>query len=69
MHRRDFLASMGASLLAVRAAEAEKAPKTYRIIDTHLHLINTKLEGTKNIPAYIKKDATVEAALIAMASS
>jgi membrane dipeptidase len=67
MHRRDFLASMGAALLAGHAGgEPEKAPKSYRVIDTHLHLFNTNLEGTKDIPAYIKKDATVEAALIAM---
>jgi membrane dipeptidase len=72
MDRRHFLTSVGASVAlagADRAAEPSRPaapPKTYRVIDTHLHLFNTRLEGTKGIPRYIQKDATVEAALVAM---
>jgi membrane dipeptidase len=68
MQRRDFLATVGASLLATQTAtpEPDRPPRQYRVIDTHLHLFNTRLEGKDGVPAYIKKDATVEAVLVAM---
>jgi membrane dipeptidase len=63
MNRRKFLAAGAAATVAA----AEAAPgKPFRIIDTHLHLFNTNLEGKDGVPPYIKKDATVEAALVAM---
>jgi membrane dipeptidase len=68
MHRRTFLAAVGATALAAgtAAAEPDRPRPHYRVIDTHLHLFNTRLEGKDGVPVYIKKDATAEAALLAM---
>ncbi len=67
MQRRDFLSTVGAIAAADSLAAAEpNPPKTYRIIDTHLHLFNTRLQGKNGVPKYIGVDATVEAALVAM---
>ena len=56
----------GSSVLAASAARAgaekadpPKGPKQYRVIDTHLHLFNTRLEGTPGVPAYL--EASTEA--------
>src|SRR5262245_39372562 len=68
--RREFLAATGSATLATTAgrvsAAAAPAAKPIRVIDTHLHLFNTKLEGANGVPRYIGVDATVEAAIAAM---
>src|SRR5262249_40052637 len=71
MDRRNFLASVEAAALAAGTASAVQSgesdrPKSYRVIDVHLHLFNTKLQGTRGIPKYIASDATVDTAFIAM---
>ncbi len=73
MDRRNFLTAAGASAVllgskpaADTAAATDDKPKEYRIIDTHLHLFNTRLQGQKGVPQYLPMDATVEAALAAM---
>ena len=68
MRRRDFLSSVGGSALSANAAGgAPPKPRAYRVIDTHLHLFNTRLQGKGGVPVYVGQDATVEAALVAMA--
>ena len=64
MDLRDFLGTVGTGLLAARAqaADSSKTRRVYRLIDTRLHVFNTKLEGAKGVPSYIQKDASVEAA-------
>ena len=44
------------------ADDDQKGPEPPRVIDVHLHLFNTKLQGTDGIPKYVSQDATVEAA-------
>jgi membrane dipeptidase len=66
MDRRDFMISVGASALATGTSPGEEKRKTYRVIDTHLHLFNTRLQGQKGVPVYMNLDATVEAAVVAM---
>jgi membrane dipeptidase len=69
MNRREFLAASSVTALTAAttpATAAAKKPKSFRVIDTHLHLFNTKLEGKNGVPVYIRNDATVEAALVAL---
>jgi len=48
------------------APNSDKPFEPARVIDVHLHLFNTNLQGTDGIPKYIAQDATVEAAIEAM---
>lgn len=76
MRRRQFLgvlgglAAAGGSLAERRAQGQDKGQKEsgpkYRVVDTHLHLFNTALEGTGGVPRYMTTPATVEDALAAM---
>ena len=73
MSRRSFLAASGAVGLGVaglgREAEAGNTPKKdFRIIDTHQHIFNSKLQGTGGIPTYAELggEATIEYLIQAM---
>jgi membrane dipeptidase len=82
MDRRRFLASVSGSLIglaggpsrpssaaqspAPRDSRSSAAEPAYRVIDTHLHLFDTALQGRSGVPRYLSQDATVEAALHAM---
>lgn len=79
MDRRDFLASVSGTLVGLSTRESTAADSlssrdsqtrsvapAYRVIDTHLHLFNTSLQGRDGVPRYLSQDATVEAALVAM---
>jgi predicted TIM-barrel fold metal-dependent hydrolase len=59
--RREFLALSGAALLdsAANAHLQTNSAKRYRVIDTHLHVFNSKLQGRNGIPKYMP-DSTVE---------
>ena len=81
MQRRNFLASLGAFASAgsemVTRALAEDNPakndapeqnKRYRVIDTHVHLFNSRRMGSGGIPVlkYLSVDATIEGYVAAM---
>ncbi len=77
MDRRTFLTSVGTGCIAggvlaenlpyeQNVAEPKEAPKSFRAIDTHLHVFDTSLEGKNDVPKYISTSATVEDALAAM---
>jgi predicted TIM-barrel fold metal-dependent hydrolase len=58
LSRRRFVLQSGAALLA--AAPGLAGPQeAYRIIDTHLHVFNSVLQGAGGIPKYMP-DSTVE---------
>src|ERR1051326_1494625 len=72
INRRHFLSRAGTCLAGATTAawassqEARdpRAPqKRFRIVDTHLHTFNSKLQGTHGIP-YYDPDSTIEYELI-----
>ena len=73
MNRRDFVlgtCAVGAAA-GVRQAWADTpkpAASDYRVIDTHVHLANTRIMGTPDIPqiGYLTLDATVGNCIAAM---
>lgn len=76
MHRRKFLGTLGAAagaasvaqpLLADRNQPNEPASKKYRIIDTHVHLFNTRVMGAEGVAriTYLGPDAAMEGYLAA----
>jgi membrane dipeptidase len=73
MDRRTFIASVGSGVVAGRdlagltEALAEDKPYAgFRVVDTHLHVFNTALDGKDGRPRYIGPPATVEDAVAAM---
>jgi len=72
--RRDFLLSSVGACVGWRTAvaysadeePADQPTKRYRVIDTHLHLFNSRLGGTRGIPKLLSPDATIEGAVAAM---
>lgn len=64
VHRRHFLGLAGTALLGavgprtLPSAEAQ-SKKRFRVVDTHFHVFNSKLQGVNGIPRYMP-DATVE---------
>lgn len=75
IERRDFLRSVTgactgwATAAVVQGANeqpSDRPTKQYRVIDTHLHLFNSRLGGTRGIPKLLSLDATIEGAVAAM---
>jgi len=70
MQRRTFLTACGAALAAGRTAiaEVQHDEQPYRVVDTHFHLLNSRIMGTEGVPkiGYLTLDATVEGAIEAM---
>ena len=66
LDRRQFLGSLGASLMSAGAGvspcaavtDDESTAKRYRVIDTHFHLFNSTLQGKNGIPRWLTQDAT-----------
>ena len=65
MNRRTFLAATTAAALAPWHARAQDKPK-FRVVDTHLHLFDTTLQGKNGVPNYTPQDATLETYLKTM---
>ena len=71
MQRRTFLSACGAALAAGSTALADDKPlpkKRFRVIDTHLHLMNARAMDAAGFPriTYLNNDATVEGCVEAM---
>ena len=76
MQRRTFLSTCGAALAVGGLASAEEkaaksetpAKKRFRVIDTHLHLMNARAMDAAGFPriTYLNRDATVEGCIEAM---
>lgn len=56
----------GASVRGATGPQSPECHRRYRVVDAHVHLFNTELQGKDGIPNYVDADATVEAALMAM---
>ena len=69
--RRQFLTSSSAALLGTvelgfaQRENSGKLEKRFRVIDTHQHVFNSKLQGTQGIPKYYP-ESTVESLLSLM---
>ena len=64
--RRNFLTAAGAGVLGTLGSaliqpreSAGQQKKRFRVVDTHFHTFNSKLQGTKGIPKYYP-DSTIE---------
>ena len=73
MKRRDFLAAVGKAavfgpglLTAAANQEGQQCRKHYRVIDTHLHMFNTKLNLPTHFGGEARENATVEKTIAAM---
>lgn len=59
LRRRDFLKATGGALAAGVTAGHARPQKRFRVVDTHLHVFNSDLQGKNGIPRYMP-DSTVE---------